>query len=237
MTRLGVFGGTFDPPHLGHIAAASTVRRKLELDAVLFVVANDPWQKSPSRRITPAGLRLGMVQAALLGIEGLHPCALEIARGGQSFMADTLAELRDGWPGAELFLIVGSDAAAGLSTWKRPREVEREATAAVVVRGGCEDGRPPPGWPCIVVDGPVIDISSAGVRARRAAGRSVRSLVPAAVAEVIGAWNLYESTTPADASGAPAFGFDTAPASHDSCRCVRGDRLIGVCRHRRHSLC
>ena len=199
--RLGVFGGTFDPPHLGHIAAASTACRRLRLDAVLFVVANDPWQKSPSRRITPAALRLDMVRAALLGLEGFHPCALEIERGGQSSTADTLAELRGDRPGADLFLVVGSDAAAGLGTWKRPREVQRDATAVVVVRGGCEDGRPPSGWPCIVIDEPVIGISSAGVRARSAAGRSVSEMVAPAVAEIIGAQNLYKPATPADASG------------------------------------
>lgn len=137
--RLGIFGGTFDPPHLGHVAIARDVRHRLQLDVVLFVVANDPWQKSSVKVVTSPSLRLAMVRAALNGFEGLQACTLEIERGGESSMVDTLTELKSILPVPELFLIVGSDVASQLNTWRRPAEVELLATMVVVKRSGDDD--------------------------------------------------------------------------------------------------
>ena len=96
--RLGILGGTFDPVHVGHLVAAVNARYELDLDRVLLVVANEPWQKVGSRPVTPAADRLALVQAAVEGVEGLEASAIEIERGGLSYTADTVAELQHRWP-------------------------------------------------------------------------------------------------------------------------------------------
>ena len=109
--RVGIFGGTFDPPHVGHLVTAVDVRHELRLDRVLLVVSNTPWQKVGSRPITPAADRLAMVEAAVAGVEGLEASAVEIDAGGLSYTADTLATLLAKDPDLELFVILGADAA------------------------------------------------------------------------------------------------------------------------------
>src|SRR2546421_8283300 len=101
--RLGVFGGTFDPIHVGHLVTAVNVRHSLRLDRVLLVVAHDPWQKAGTV-VAPAADRLAMVQAAVADVPGLEASDLELGRGGPTYTADTLAELRRQCPGADLFL-------------------------------------------------------------------------------------------------------------------------------------
>ena len=103
--RIGVFGGTFDPPHLGHLAIALEVGHALSLDRVLLMVAGDPWQKTALRSITPAVDRLDMVEAGIDGVEGVEVSDLEVRRGGPSYMADTLADLAAAAPDADLFMI------------------------------------------------------------------------------------------------------------------------------------
>ena len=190
MRRIGVFGGTFDPPHLGHLATALEVRHSLDLDTVLLVVAGDPWQKTAQADITPAETRLAMTRAAVDGIEGLEVSAIEIERHGPSYSAETLEALRE-LHQAAWFLIVGSDAAAGLDTWHRPYDVARLATTVVVDRGGREGGRPPAGWPHEVVDVPALEISSSDIRYRVATGRPIRGLVPGVIADRIEMQGLY----------------------------------------------
>src|SRR5882672_3087638 len=92
--RLGIFGGTFDPPHVGHLVLAVNARYALHLDRLLLMVAHDPWQKSQTRALSSAADRLAMVEAAVADVDGLEASALEIERGGTSFTADTLATLR-----------------------------------------------------------------------------------------------------------------------------------------------
>src|SRR3954465_8708612 len=116
--RIGVFGGPFDPPHVGHLVTAVNVRHALDLDSVVLMVANSPWQKDGTRPITPAEDRLAMVEAAVADVKGLVAGDAEIRRGGPSFTADTLAAMAECEPGADLFTIVGDDAAAGLTTWQ-----------------------------------------------------------------------------------------------------------------------
>jgi len=250
--RLGVFGGTFDPPHFGHVAAALEVRHLLRLDRILLVVANDPWQKTELAPVTPAPDRLALTVAAATGIDGLDVSDIEIRRGGPSSTADTLEALRDrlaehragcgsadgamdgcrghgaghstddrpddGGPGAgadlgvdrsehdpdgagadsggldpELFMIVGSDAAAGLATWKRADDIRQLATTVVVNRTGRHAGGPPSDWDHLVVNVPALEISSADLRARFADGRPVEALVPQAVIEGVRERGLYGS--------------------------------------------
>jgi len=157
-----------------------------------MVVANDPWQKSGHRQITDAKTRLGLVVLSTAGMPRIEASDLEIRHGGESYTADTLAHLAED-SDDELFLIVGSDAAAGLDTWKRPDEVQSLATTVVVDRGGRNGGRPPQGWPHIVVDVPALEISSSDIRTRFSDGRPVEALVPAATVAEIRRLGLYGS--------------------------------------------
>ncbi|MGE0796311.1 MAG: nicotinate-nucleotide adenylyltransferase [Acidimicrobiia bacterium] len=192
MTGIGVFGGTFDPLHVGHLVAAADARVALGLDTVLLVVAADPWQKA-GEVVAPAADRLAMVEAAVAGVDGLEADRSEIDRPGPSYTADTLAELAAREPGRELVLIVGSDVAARLDTWKRVDEVRALAQLAVLVRPGAERAVPPAGWRHRAVETPRLDISSRDIRARLAAGRPVDWLVPAPVVSYIRARGLYRS--------------------------------------------
>lgn len=191
-SRLGVFGGTFDPIHVGHLVAAINVRHALALDRLLLVVANDPWQKT-DRRITPAADRLAMVEAAVGGVDGLEACDIEVRRGGPSYTAETLAELAAREPGVELHLVVGSDAAGGLDTWQRPEVVQALAHLVVVVRPGTEATEPPHGWRHTVVEIPRLDVSSTDLRRRVADGRPLDWLVPPEVARVMRERRLYSA--------------------------------------------
>lgn len=188
--RLGVFGGTFDPPHVGHLVTAINVRHALHLDRVLLVVANDPWQKA-SRDVSVAADRLAMVEAAVGDVDGLEPSALEIERGGRSYTADTLAQLLDDDPHRELFLILGSDAAAGLPTWERVDEVRKLATIVVVTRPGMGEGEPRPGCTWERVEVPRLEVSSTDLRERVADRRPLDYLLPPEVITCIRDRGLY----------------------------------------------
>lgn len=183
MERLGVFGGTFDPIHVGHLVAAVHARHALGLDRVLFVVANVPWQKA-CRVLTPAEDRYAMVAESLAGAEGLEASRLEIDRGGESVTAETLEALGAGGR-AELFLIVGADVAVELGTWRRPEVVRQLATVVVVDRPGAPEPALGPGWRVERVTIPHLDVSASDLRARAASGQPLDWLVPpAAIARI-----------------------------------------------------
>ena len=188
---LGILGGTFDPPHIGHIAAAVEVRSALHLDRVLLMVANDPWQKTGTRPLSEASDRLAMVSAAVRGIEGIEASDLEIDRGGVTYSIDTLQFLRATAPDQQLFLIVGSDAASNLHTWHRYEEVPDLATLVIVDRDGDNDAEPPSGWSAVRVSVPRLDISSSELRDRVRSGRPLAPFLDAAVINEIRARGLY----------------------------------------------
>ena len=185
-----MLGGTFDPVHVAHIAAAVEARDQLHLDRVLFVVANMPWQKR-DRPVTSAEDRFAMVRAALDGIDGLEASRIELDRGGESYTADTLAELAARWPGAELVLLVGADVANELQTWKRVDAVQRLATLGVWRRQGVDVPDLGPGWRVTSVDVPCLELSSTELRARAVAGRPLDGLVPAPALRLIRDRGLY----------------------------------------------
>jgi nicotinate-nucleotide adenylyltransferase len=194
--RIGLLGGTFDPPHLGHLAIAQAALGVLELDRLLMVVANHPWQKVDTRRILPAEDRFAMVEAAVAGLPGIEASRIEIDRGGPSYTVETVEQLRaDALAGErplpEVVLVVGADLATELDTWERSAELCTLVQVAVVSRPGCEGATPPPGWDWVAIEGLRIDISSSEVRARLAAGASAEDLVPAPVIHCIEARNLY----------------------------------------------
>jgi nicotinate-nucleotide adenylyltransferase len=187
--RVGVFGGTFDPPHIGHLVTAVNVRYALALDEVLLVVANRPWQKEGTRALSPAEDRLALVEAAVDGVEGLRASRIELDRGGPSFTADTLAALAAEGP-VQLFTILGADAAAGLPTWERWGEVVARSRLVVVDRPG-QTAALPDGVAWIRVEVPHLEVSSSDLRARVVDGRPLEFLLPPAVIEGIRARGLY----------------------------------------------
>jgi nicotinate-nucleotide adenylyltransferase len=192
--RIGILGGTFDPPHIGHLAAAVNVRHGLELDRVLVIPACIPWQKVGSRPITTPADRLAMVRAAFDAVPAIEVCTIELDRGGESFTVDTLDALHAGWPGRQWFVIVGSDVAPTMGTWRRADELVGLAEVVVYERPGAIGGRPPEGWPHRVVDVPLLDVSSTDIRARVEDGRPIEGLVTAGTLDVIRGHGLYGAT-------------------------------------------
>ena len=189
--RIGIFGGTFDPPHVGHLVTAVNVRHELHLDRVLLVVNDTPWQKVGTRDISPAEDRLAMVEAAVGGVEGIEASRIEIDRGGLSFTADTLRQLREGGAGRELFVVLGSDAAGGLPSWERADEVRELSTVVVVERPGARAVEPPPGWSRLRVEVPRLEVSSTDLRARVADGRPLDYLLTPEVIAAVHERGLY----------------------------------------------
>ena len=192
MVRLGVFGGTFDPVHNGHVAAAVNARRAMALDRVLVVPARDPWQKQ-DRVLAPADDRLAMLQEAMGDIDGIEISRLELDRPGPTYTADTVDELhRDNGDAAELFLIVGADAASDLATWDRP-DVLRDLTTIVIVSRADidEPGAPGPGWRVAHVRIPPLAISSTDLRRRAASGEPLDGLMPPAAIRCLRERGLY----------------------------------------------
>jgi nicotinate-nucleotide adenylyltransferase len=192
--RLGILGGTFDPVHVAHLAAAAAARDELGLARVLVVVAGDPWQKR-GRVCAPAEDRYEMVAAAIDGVEGIEVSRLEIDRAGPTYTVDTVEALRGEASERELFLIVGSDVAASIDTWHRADALRAAVTLAIVDREGVAPSAAspaaPPGWRSVWVHMPRLDVSSTELRRRVAAGESVDFLIPPPAARVLRARGLY----------------------------------------------
>jgi len=193
--RVGILGGTFDPPHVGHRAAGRAVVDALGLDRLLLVVANDPWQKSGTRAVSSAEDRYALTKALAEEIRGAEASRIELDRGGPSYSVQTaetlLAEARGP---VELFLVVGADLVAELETWERSGDLARLVTLAVVSRPTTADAAVPPGWRAIRVDGPQVDVSSSEVRDRLARGDSVTDSVPEQVVRRIRQLGMYAVT-------------------------------------------
>lgn len=193
LRRVGLFGGTFDPPHVGHLVTAVNVRHALALDVVILMVANVPWQKEGSREITPACDRLAMVEAAVRDVPGLVPGRQEIEHGGPSYTADTLSMLAADEPDAQFFTIIGDDAAAGLHTWTRWEEVVERSRLVVVDRPG-EPVELDDDIDWIRVEVPRLEVSSTDLRARFTDGRPLDYLITPPVLDVIRSRGLYGAT-------------------------------------------
>ena len=205
--RIGILGGTFDPPHLGHLLIAETARTALRLESVLFVPAGEPWLKS-GQRITAAKHRLRMVELAVADNPRFHACACEIRRSGATYTVDTLRELRSTYPDStELYFIVGSDVLGQFHHWKEPEVILELCRLAVIERPGSPaDGMATLGqrFPAAIANGavvslagPRVDFSASELRRILAAGQSARYQIPDAVAQYISEHDLY----PAELSG------------------------------------
>ena len=189
--KLGIFGGTFDPPHVGHIVAACHAGWAAGLDEVWMVVARAPWQKEGTRPITDSGIRLHLVSAAIEGIDGLVASDIELHRDGPTYTIDTVEQIRRGRPAADVSLIVGADAAAGLDTWHRAAELRELVDIVVVNRPGHATEGVPPGWSWRSVEIPGLEVSGTDLRRRVAAGEPIHGLTPAPVAVMIVDEHLY----------------------------------------------
>lgn len=186
--RRGILGGTFDPPHLAHLVAGEAAYRQMDLDVVTFVPAGAPWQKA-GRVVTAPEHRWRMTELAVAGVDYFEADDREIRREGWTFTVDTLAEFP---ADDDIVLVLGADAAAGVTTWNRADEVLARATIAVMPRPASQrdavnasvgDVR----W----LDAPELDVSGTRLREIRASGGSIRFLVPEAVHEYIEEQGLY----------------------------------------------
>jgi nicotinate-nucleotide adenylyltransferase len=165
----------------------------LGLDRLLLVVANDPWQKSGQRAVSPAEDRYALTEALAAEIPGAEASRLEIERGGLSYSVDTAEELlaRAGARPLELFLVVGADLVPELVSWHRAGDLAALVTLAVVSRPTADATVTPPGWRAVRVDGPQVAVSSSQVRDRLAAGEAVDDLVPPEVIRCIRGRGMY----------------------------------------------
>ncbi len=195
--RIGLLGGTFDPPHIGHLRVAVTVRHAMDLDEVVLVPAGDPWQKRGTQRPSGAAVRLEMarraVEEALTPGSGVAVSDVEVRRRGPSYTVDTVATLQDHDPDVDVVVVLGRDAAALVPTWERHEDLLRRVVLAVVDRPGGGAGPLVGLDPDRVVTVPVeqLDVSSSEVRALVARGAPVDVLVTPGVAAVIAREGLY----------------------------------------------
>jgi nicotinate-nucleotide adenylyltransferase len=199
MTGLGVMGGTFDPIHLGHLAIAEEAREALGLDSILFVPAGRPPHKR-AQDVSPAEDRVAMVRIAIEDNPAFELSRIEVDRDGPSYTVGTLEELALE-TGAELTLILSAETFVQLPTWHEPARLFAAASMAVVPRDGYPV--PDPSWleeafpgredRVTYLDGPRLGLSSTSIRARVAAGRSIRYLVPPAVEAYIADHSLYRT--------------------------------------------
>lgn len=193
----GVLGGTFDPPHVGHLVLAEQAREQLRLERVFWVPAGDPWRKS-GREVTPAQERLEMVRLAVEGYPAFEVLAMEAERERPSYSVDTMAELRGREPGTQWYFICGADALEDLPNWHDPERLIALATLAVAARssdppsvGELDRLLPGLGARVVWLAMPRLEMSATDLRRRAAYGRSLRYLVPEAVRMYITERRLY----------------------------------------------
>ena len=184
---LGIFGGTFDPPHLGHLAVASAALDQLDVESVQFIPAGQPWQKA-NRTLSTAGHRLAMVELAASEDPRFVVDDIEVRRSGPSYTIDTVRQLA-----APITLILGADSALSIPTWERAEDLLELVEIAVIPRPGVDIEMVLSSVPgrLRALSMPTIDLSATEIRAHVAAGYSPRYLVPDRVAEYILAEGLY----------------------------------------------
>jgi nicotinate-nucleotide adenylyltransferase len=195
--RLGIFGGSFDPVHNGHLALARACHAQAALDEVWFMPTAVQPLKQHGPHATDAQ-RVEMLNLAIDSEEAWRVCTLEIDRGGVSYTVDTLRQLHTELPEAKLYFMIGADAVRDLPHWREPREIFRLATPLIVHRAG----RPDPDFAALAplctnetqpmrIEMPLVDVSSSEIRRRLAANESIEGLVPTAVAQYIAEHALY----------------------------------------------
>lgn len=188
--KIGLFGGTFDPPHIGHLIAAQDACTALSLDRFLFIPAAVPPHKRDAG-VSSQEIRLAMLKAAVAGNPAFEISETELRRTGPSYTVETLRQLATKFPDDELFLLIGVDQVRDFGTWREPDEIMKLARVVMVTRGGEDEPGAQSRYVTHTVNVTRIDVSSTMIRARVAAGESIRYLVPDAVAEIIAREGLY----------------------------------------------
>jgi len=201
--RRGLLGGTFDPPHVGHLQIAEEARRKLNLDEVVFIPAGLPWVKA-SMRVSPARHRLEMTKLAVARMPYFSVNDIEINRPGPSYTWQTLGELKKQYPADELYFILGWDNLTALPSWQHPDRIIKAACLVAAPRVGSP--RPDlhaldaavPGLAArsIILTEPEIDVSATAIRERVRLSQPINHLVPEPVAEYIQRHSLYKQGKP-----------------------------------------
>ena len=185
--RLGVFGGTFNPIHIGHLVLAETAREQLRLDRVLFIPAHQPPHKQGERLLAGA-VRFKLVQLAIKHQPAFVASDIELKRGGISYSVETVKMLRQRLPHATWFLLIGQDMLS--VRWAAWKELKRLCTVVVAKRPGTRPARREAGLKWLAM--PLMDIASSDIRARLKSGRSIRYLVPPAVERYLRQHRLYQ---------------------------------------------
>lgn len=201
MVKRGILGGTFDPPHLGHLMLAEEAKKHLELDEVIFIPAGEPWVKA-AQQVSPAAERLEMTRLAVADKPCFRVSDIEVRRPGPSYTWETLMELRELYPDDELYFIIGWDNLAMLPFWHQSRRIITAAYLAAAPRAGFPrpdlevlDARIP-GIKAgtVILDGPRIEISASDIRQRLKQGLATDDLIPPSVAAYIKARGLYRTS-------------------------------------------
>lgn len=187
--KVGILGGTFDPIHIGHLIAASSVYEALNLDTVVFIPAGDPWQKR-DRDLSAGQQRLEMVKLAIAGNDRFQASDIEIARSGATYAIDTVREWKKLNPADEIFWIVGSDALSGIPSWHEWESFVSEVTIVAVNRIGQNDPVP---FDFISVEMPEVRISATELRDRFTNKLDTQYLVPQKVSQFISDQGLYQA--------------------------------------------
>jgi nicotinate-nucleotide adenylyltransferase len=202
--RLGIYGGTFDPVHYGHLLLAERCREQLQLDAVWFVPAYVSPHKQ-GREVVDANTRVEMLQLAIGGHEAFSVSRMEVDRGGLSYTVETIGAIRAERPDDELFILLGADALEDFPHWREPAKICELATLATVHRAGSSTPSFAPladivsaerlrTFQAAQVEMPLIGISSTEIRRRAAAGLSIRYLLPRGVEKLIETRGLYAAS-------------------------------------------
>jgi nicotinate-nucleotide adenylyltransferase len=188
--KLGIFGGSFDPVHLGHLLVAQAAVEELGLDRLFFIpAAQSPFK--PETKPAPDAARLQLLRLALAGKTNCEIDEQEIRRGGISYTVDTLRDYAKRFPGAELFYLIGADNVPKLNAWREPAELARLAEFVAIPRPGGAAAIFPPPFRGQRLRGFPFGVSSSEIRARVKVGFTIDNLVPAAVAEAIRNGQLY----------------------------------------------
>jgi nicotinate-nucleotide adenylyltransferase len=188
--RIGLLGGSFDPPHIGHLLAAGDVYDALGLDRVVFIPASVQPLKA-GQAAASANQRMAMVEHLLWDDSRFEASAMEVERGGLSFTVDTLRTLAGRWPTAQLFWLVGADVPRSFGSWREPERIVELATVVVMERAGQVPDLSAMPESVKVVPTRRIDVSSTEIRQRVREGKSIRGMVPDAVARYIASERLY----------------------------------------------
>ncbi|PJF40535.1 MAG: nicotinate-nucleotide adenylyltransferase [Chloroflexi bacterium] len=199
MERVGILGGTFDPPHIGHLILAEYSAEALALDHLLFVPAADPPHKQDQAK-TPIAHRLAMLERALADNPRFELSRVDVDRPGPHYTLDMVKIIRDQYDNPELFFIMGGDSLYDLPTWHQPEKIIEICQLAIIRRPFSEIDAtmhdaiiPGLSQRLVIIDAPLLEISSTQIVHRLSQGKSVRYLVPEAVLDYIAAHNLYQT--------------------------------------------